>query len=375
MAGVIARDYNQQLTQDILGPTQNDPARRAYLLRQAGLAGPGGLMSPDFSLPTSSTGTTAPRSSGVGYRPDEIFHPATGSFSPKPSASAGIPTFAPPATGITPSQAITSQPDPKIQALLTQLSAQSESDAVPSANGPQISDLERQIRETTDAFGSATSKNTAQSAQLQALLSQLMKGEGINIGPVNNDPEAQAFRVAKLRESERARESEAARLGASGITGSGDFDARVGQINEAAGTDIAGFEANLMGKRRKEATQTALSGANLQLADLDRQRQDTALAGSTKLNALQNLLNTLMESDARRASLSTQSRQQLLAQLFGEQGRVQGSATNTAQTSTQDAFEAERLRMEQERQRQATEDWQRQRARSGGSMVGGIVAR
>lgn len=318
-------------------------------------------------MPTSSVGGMVV----PGWKPPAPYTPA-----PVPAPTK--PTFAPPSAQADPATAITSQTDPKIQALIDQLTKGASGGG--AAQNPQIGDLQRQILATQGGLDTANSKFSAdsgktaeQSQQLNALLASLMSGKGIDVGPMTNDPEAQAYRVAKTRQAEQARSDEAARLGASGVTGSGDFDARLAQINEAKGADIAGFEADLTGKRRTEATNTAVTGAGLQLSELERQQaaaqaeaNTSAQTGATKLGSLQALLSTLTGQEAS----STASQQALLAQLLGEQGRVQGSQAAQASAAQQAAIQAEQLRMEQERMRQEIEDRNRRQA---GSVIGGVV--
>lgn len=196
-----------------------------------------------------------------------------------PGAVAGTPTFQP-ASGTA---------DPRITALQAELNQQASLTSGAPASQP-------------GGGGGAT----AQQAQFRALLAQLMRGEGINVGPVSTDPEAAAFRVARRREQERARESEAARLGASGVEGRGEFDAALAGLEEATGESIAGFEGALTGRRRREATDRAVTGAQLQLADLDREQraEEARLEREGRTAAISreqkmNLLNVLMSEQAR----------------------------------------------------------------------------
>ena len=120
--------------------------------------------------------------------------------------------------------------------------------------------------------------------------------------------------AAYEREAERLRESEAARLGASGVVGSGDFDSRVAQINTDTGEAIASNLADLTNKRRAEMLTTAMSGANMQMSDLERQarakqaeygsrvdREKLALAARDAQRAdRQRLLEVLMAQDTSR---------------------------------------------------------------------------
>ena len=256
--------------------------------------------------------------------------------------------------------------DPQIASLIEQLRQQAQS--APTFRGPSADTLAR-LRAPLTVAGPNFAGIEGQAGQLQGLIAQLLRGEGINVGSVANDAEAVAYRNAATRQAERARESEAARLGASGVSGSGDFDARLAGIQEATGQDIAGFEAGLTGRRRAEMTGTALQGANLSLADLDRQTRNEqaryegdlsrarlgregelaaagleaeagrfeAQAGASRGGQLQSLLSVLMnqatgERESKRSlALSNRAAQQdLLNTLLGEQGRVQGIGTETA---------------------------------------------
>jgi hypothetical protein len=108
-------------------------------------------------------------------------------------------------------------------------------------------------------------------SQLSALLAQLMRGEGINVGDQSNDPAARAYAVAKQREAERLREAEAARGAVEGGLAGGDSDARAAQIRESTGEAIAANNADLTNRRRTEALATAIQGAGMQMSDLERQ--------------------------------------------------------------------------------------------------------
>ena len=221
-----------------------------------------------------------------------------------------------------------------------------------SVADPRIEDLKRALAGATGRLSELStpyaikrpdfSQYGAQTSQVQGLLAQLMRGEGVQYNSdVSADPQAKAFRVAKLREAEGLRAGEADRLGASGLSGSGDFDARTAQIRESAGTDIAGYEAGLVGERRRQATEGAITGANLTLADLDRQARNE----QDRFDADRDL------EAARRSGLTTQvqtelgTNQTLLSQLMGEDARRQ---------------ELERLaELEATRQRERDEDIKR----------------
>lgn len=276
------------------------------------------------------------------------------------------PTFQPPAP----------QSDPRIDALITQLSKQQTPVSTASNGSAGL------LRQLQDAQTAQSGSNTAllsqlsqplnvqapdfaginaQSGQLKALIAELMAGHGPAIGDVSQDPEAVAYDVAARRSAEEARGEEAARLGASGATGSGDFDASLAKIREATGSDVAGFKAGLAGRRRAEATQTGLAGAQLQLSDLDRQTQaeqsryaaetsaeearragivqQAQLGSGANADKLQ-LLQTMMQQEQNQqgnardtSQFQTQSQLQLLAQLLGEQGRTQGQAQSSALTA------------------------------------------
>ena len=225
-----------------------------------------------------------PASSGISTSPKRI--PAklpNSGMLPAPTPIGGTvtvqrpakPTFQPPQTGIQPMQAIASQPDPRIADLTKRL--QEPAAPVP-VNDPRLqqlmSELEQQIstarneqsgvRARIAALPPSSATTTPQNAQLDALVSELMRGQAPDIGDIQLDPEAKAFRIASQREAGRAREEAANRQAASGsVTGGGGFDARVAGIRERTGENIAGFEATLAGRRRGEALDTARTGATL----------------------------------------------------------------------------------------------------------------
>lgn len=173
----------------------------------------------------------------------------------------------------------------------------------PPPPDPRIAQLTAALGENLNVKGPDYTAINSRSTQLQSLVSAMMRGEGMDVGDVHNDPEARAFRVAKLRESELGRESEANRLAASGATGSGDFDTRVAGINEAAGTAIAGNQAAIAGKRRSEKMSTAVTGAQLELNDLNRQTQNE---------------NERYRADLEKATADRSSKQALLSALTGQ---------------------------------------------------------
>jgi hypothetical protein len=204
----------------------------------------------------------------------------------------------------------------------------------------------------------------AESASIQSLLAELAQGRGLPAFNAALDPAAVAYRNARTRQAQNMRAGEADALGASGTAGSGDFNARLDQIKEAAGQDIAGFEGDLSNSRRGEALDTAMTGATLRLSDLNRQtgtaeaaadraqraeesrRAGVATAASLeqqgqqgKTQSLQALMNSLLgQSD---------SSQGLLSQLLGEQGRVQGSANQMALQQTPQELLLEEMRQAQ----------------------------
>lgn len=215
-----------------------------------------------------------------------------------------------------------------------------------AAPDPRIAQLTSALGENLNVKGPDYSSINARSTQLQNLMSAMMRGEGMDVGDLHNDPEARAFRIAKLRETELGRESEANRLAASGMTGSGDFDTRVAGLNEAAGTAIAGNEAALTGKRRSEKMGTAVTGAQLELNDLNRLTQNE---------------NERYRSDFEKASADRSSKQALLSALTGQsqfassqsadQQRMdlqrQESQRNAILQQQQLAMELERFRSQQ----------------------------
>ncbi|MGH7175757.1 MAG: hypothetical protein ACREJC_00125 [Tepidisphaeraceae bacterium] len=133
-------------------------------------------------------------------------------------------------------------------------------------------------------------------------LGQLARGTGFNLPDVNTDPEAVSFNVAAQREQEANRQAEADRLGASGVTGSGAFDARVAQLREQAGEKVAGFRAALTGRRRTEQLGTAQLSAQQEAARrADRLNAATlgVTAGGANVGGLRSLIAALMGQQAR----------------------------------------------------------------------------
>lgn len=314
-----------------------------------------------------------------------------------PNQPAKKPTFAPPQTGIRPTQAIASQPDPRIAELTQTL--QQPIAPVP-VDDPRIrnlmSELEQQITTSrNDQTGlrariaglPSGATATSESEQLNALIAELMKGKAPDIGDIQADPEAVAYRIASQREAGRAREEAANRQAASGpVTGGGGFDARVAGIRERTGENIAGFEAGLAGRRRGEALDTATRGAQFQMSELQR-RQEAERAGradelnrlslelsagegnAAQLTSLYGSLAAQEESgrnfQQRQAESERSSEQALLAALLPEQARVQGMDITRSLESERIAQERERLDREAEAFKMQQEDRLRARRSSG----------
>lgn len=185
--------------------------------------------------------------------------------------------------------------DPRIEQLLSALSTNSSGMPwnEPEIPGPDFSGLANQ------------------QSQLESTLRALQTG-GVGTPNVTNDPEAVAYRAASDRATDQARQAEAERMGASGMTGSGDSDARLAQLREAAGQDVAGFTAGLANRRREQNQAGAVSGANLSLQDLQRQMaQQQAIFGGR-----------LEQANMRRQAAGSQRQQQmeLLRSLLAAQG-------------------------------------------------------
>ena len=151
---------------------------------------------------------------------------------------------------------------------------------------PRIADL---LRALTGDKG-ADANSIARNAELQKLIERLMRGEGISTPDMSTDPAARAYAVAKQREAERMREAAAAQVGASGVSGDSELATRAAQIREATGESIAANNADLTNKRRTEALTTAITGANLQMTDLQRQDQARRAASGDRLALLQVLM-------------------------------------------------------------------------------------
>lgn len=307
--------------------------------------------------------------------PDGIKRPVLPQATTNATPSAQ-PTFQLPATGIEPTRAIASQPDPRISALTQQLSHAVTTPPPAPASDPRmnalIEQLDAQIRTAQSGRASLDAKlaelsapitvtapdftrQREQAAKTQALIEQLQRGEGITVAPMGTDPEAIAFRNAQERGVERARMSAANRQGASGTSGSGAFDAEIAKIRERAGETAARFEADLTGRRRGELTRDALAAANLSLANMDRETRDemaryesevareaarrsgivseATLRASSAAADDQRLLRLIEVLAAQEASarlfdegqrqFNRTSEMALLDQLFNEQSRVQ----------------------------------------------------
>ena len=154
------------------------------------------------------------------------------------------------------------------------------------SDDPRIQEL---LRALTGDKG-ADANSIARNAELQKLIERLMRGEGISTPDMSTDPAAQAYAVAKQREAERMREAAAAQVGASGVSGDSELATRAAQIREATGESIAANNADLTNKRRTEALTTAITGANLQMTDLQRQDQARRAASGDRLALLQVLM-------------------------------------------------------------------------------------
>ena len=216
---------------------------------------------------------------------------------------------------------------------------------------PRIEELLKELQrsETGGTSGIGTldlSGIEAQSSQLRALLAQLMRGEGVKVGDLSNDPAQRAYELKTQRAAERLRESEAARAGATGGADAGGFDGRVAQIMTETGESNAANMADLINKRRSEKLATALAGANLQMSDLSRQaankqaehgstveRERLRLAAESAKGAdKQRLLEMLMMQD--RQQRESQERDSYYNRDLAERRRIE------------EREQAERLRLE-----------------------------
>lgn len=270
---------------------------------------------PNALAAAAGTGIAPPPNAQNGIQSPALGQGAT-PVTPPPATT----TFSPPATGITNTAAIASQPDPKIAALITQLTQQA---ATPAAAATPVNLAPPDFSGTN-----------AQSASLRTLLGTLAAGQGINTPDMSKDPAAIAYNTTRTRAGEQQRQAEADRAAASGVSGSGDFDARVAQINEAVGTDEAANAANLTNQRRAEGIQEAETAANLQLGQIG---QDTAQAQSKYSDSIaQQQLQQARDNSAQQAGqFDRSSNQSLLAALLGEQGMQQGRADTNAATTTE----------------------------------------
>ena len=317
---------------------------------------------------------------------------------PAPSP-APLPTFAPPAPnrqitdltqrlGLPVSSTVSTAPNAQLQALIDEMKRSAES-------GRQDDITRRdELKRLSDPFTFDRPDTTArdqQALQLRNLIAAMGSAEGLTVPDISSDPEAIANRVRAERQGERSREAEAARLGASGMSGSGAFDSRLAQIREQTGENILGFEAGLSERRRAERQRGAISAATLGLADLDRQGRDESetlnrqfaveqarrggLISAAQLAGTQQsagrsrddqLLQALLAQEGgERADRSLlyqqqvsgqQNEQQLLAALLAQEGRgaelaysdqARRDAAMTAERArTQDAERDERARVE-----------------------------
>lgn len=187
----------------------------------------------------------------------------------------------------------------------------------------------------------------SQSAELKALMSKMMKGQGFDNIDIAGDPAARAYSVSRRRAAENSRAAEAERLAASGVTGSGEFDSSLAQIRELSNEDIASNEADIVNRRRGEAMSTALAGAGLKLSDLDRQSRDKRAAYDAEIEK-ERIRRSGLESAAHLDSsregqdFSIQSR--LLDQLMAEQSRQDTLRERTDELRRN--AESERLKQE-----------------------------
>lgn len=195
--------------------------------------------------------------------------------------------------------------------------------------------------------------------QLQSLLAQLMRGEGINVGDQSNDPAARAYAVAKQREAERLREAEAARGAVEGGLAGGDADARAAQIRESTGEAIAANNADLTNRRRTEAIATAIQGAGMQMSDLERQANmrrseyDSKVTGERlrmegeagERSNTQNLLNALLSQD--QMNRSSFDRQQEINRLSHDKQQETNRVESEARRKEAEKTEKDRVFREQ----------------------------
>ena len=293
------------------GPLPLDPLRTATSdpLRRASTSPRGGPLS------------TVTSEQGGGFRPPYYVPPPA----PPPQVPAPPPAYQPP-----PQAPSNYTRDPRIDELLRELQRGENG----GSNQPNVGTLDLNGIER-------------QSAQLRALLAQLMRGEGVKVGDLSNDPAQRAYELKTGRAAERLRESEAARAGASGGADAGGFDGRIAQIMTETGESNAANMADLINKRRSEKLATALAGANLQLSDLSRQagnkqaehgslleRERLRLAGeATKGTDRQRLLDALMMEDRQRRE--SQERGNYYDKDLAERRRIE------------ERDQAERLRLEE----------------------------
>lgn len=176
----------------------------------------------------------------------------------------------------------------------------------PPPRDPRLDELLRQLSEGGGAVDPLDlSSLNSRGAALSKLLAQLMRGEGITIGDQSNDPAARAYAVQKRREAERAMEAEASAAGANAGLAGGGLEGRAAQLREHTGEAIAANLADITNKRKAEALQTAITGANLQMSDLDRETRGLVAQHQSRVDAerlgregQQTLLQALLSQDA-----------------------------------------------------------------------------
>lgn len=218
------------------------------------------------------------------------------------------------------------------------------------SDDPRIAELLRAL--TGDK--ASNEANRIRSAELEKLIQQFMRGEGIQTGDMSNDPAAQAYAVAKQREAERMREAAAAQVGASGVDGSSELATRAAQIREAVGTDIASNNAELTNKRRAEALATAMSGANLQLTELQRRQMEQQAASGDRLA----LLNVLINKDKGEKDSYEREKDRIAAERAREvafQREQQEKRYQEARQREMDRIREEQARLELERKKREAE--------------------
>ena len=152
--------------------------------------------------------------------------------------------------------------------------------------------------------GAAAAPARQDSALESAVRQQLLRllGESGQAIDVNADPRAATYRKARQRSAQDERARFAERAAASGLNlggqGSGAFETGIQGIQEGAGEDIAGYEANLVGEEVQARRQQLMQGLELALA----------LGARTEATALQRELANL-DNTYRYAALGEQGRQ------------------------------------------------------------------